>query len=40
VGTYSLVKKDKNYKEFSWVGCGGVVPLESMEECEKQCDCN
>lgn len=22
-------------KEFIWGGCGGVVPFDSMEECEK-----
>jgi hypothetical protein len=37
---YYFDKKDKKCKEFSWGGCGGVVPFETMEECEKQCDCN
>jgi len=37
---YYYDKEDKKCKEFSWGGCGGVVPFETMEECEKQCDCN
>ena len=37
---YYYDKGDKKCKEFSWGDCGGVVPFESMEECEKQCDCN
>jgi hypothetical protein len=24
---------------FSWGGCNGVVPFETLEECEDQCDC-
>ncbi len=37
---YYYDKEDKKCKEFSWGGCRGVVPFETMEECEKQCDCN
>lgn len=37
---YYYDKKYKKCKEFSCGGCGGVVPFETMEECEKQCDCN
>lgn len=37
---YYYDKKDKKCKEFSWGGCGGVVPFETLEECKKQCDCN
>lgn len=36
---YYYDKKDKKCKQFTWGGCGGVVPFETMEECEKQCDC-
>ena len=36
---YYYDKKDKKCKEFIWGGCGGVVPFETMEECEKQCEC-
>ena len=36
---YYYDKKDKKCKEFIWGGCNGVVPFETMEECEKQCDC-
>lgn len=26
-------------KEFTWGGCGGVVPFETMEKCTEQCEC-
>lgn len=26
-------------KVFLWGGCGGVVPFDSKEECEKACGC-
>lgn len=32
-------KKEKKCKVFTWGGCGGVVPFDTLEECEKQCDC-
>ena len=27
-------------KEFIWGGCDGVVPFDTMEECENECGCN
>ena len=29
---------DEACKVFAWGGCGGVVPFETMEECE-ECNC-
>lgn len=29
----------KTCKEFLWGGCDGVVPFETMEECEQSCPC-
>ena len=31
--------KEKRCKEFIWGGCAGVVPFETLEDCEKQCSC-
>jgi hypothetical protein len=28
---------DDGCKEFIWGGCGGVVPFETLEECQAQC---
>lgn len=36
---YYYDKNEEKYKQFTWGGCGGVVPFDTMEECEKQCDC-
>lgn len=36
---YYYNKKDKKCKQFIWGGCGGVVPFETIEECEIQCNC-
>lgn len=36
---YYFDKEDGKCKEFIWGGCGGVVPFESMEECDA-CICN
>ena len=36
---YYYDKEDKKCKQFIWGGCDGVVPFDTMEECEKQCDC-
>ena len=30
-------QEDGACKEFTWGGCGGVVPFDSMEECQCQC---
>ena len=32
-------KKDKKCKEFGWGLCEGVVPFDTLEECENRCDC-
>jgi len=32
-------QSDKKCKKFDWGGCAGVVPFETLEECEKQCHC-
>ena len=29
--------EDGACKEFTWGGCGGVVPFDSMEVCQCQC---
>lgn len=39
ISKYYYDKKDKECKVFIWGGCAGVVPFETMEECENQCDC-
>lgn len=31
-------KKEKKCKEFTWGGCGGVVPFETLEAC-RDCEC-
>jgi hypothetical protein len=36
---YYYDKNEKKCKEFTWGGCGGVVPFDTKSECEKQCDC-
>jgi len=36
---YYFDKNEKKCKVFIWGGCGGVVPFDTKEECEKQCDC-
>lgn len=36
---YYYDKNEKKCKQFIWGGCGGAVPFDNMEECEKQCDC-
>ncbi|WP_232064624.1 BPTI/Kunitz domain-containing protein [Rhodocytophaga rosea] len=35
---YYYDTKEKRCKEFTYGGCGGVVPFQTMEEC-KQCEC-
>ncbi len=32
-------KNEKKCKQFIWGGCGGVVPFNTLEECEQQCEC-
>jgi len=36
---YYFDKEGETCKEFIWGGCGGTVPFETLEECEK-CSCN
>jgi len=36
---YYYDKTEKKCKQFIWGGCDGVVPFNTMKECEKQCDC-
>lgn len=35
---YYYDKKEKKCKEFTWGGCGGVVPFETLEAC-RDCEC-
>ncbi|TVQ16641.1 MAG: hypothetical protein EA361_03865, partial [Bacteroidetes bacterium] len=37
---YYFDEIDNECKEFIWGGCGGVVPFDTMEECENQCNCD
>lgn len=36
---YYFDKEEGKCKEFTWGGCGGVVPFDTLEECE-ECECN
>jgi hypothetical protein len=36
---YYYDQEEHKCKEFIWGGCGGVVPFETMEECEA-CSCD
>ncbi|MBD0260384.1 MAG: proteinase inhibitor I4 serpin [Cytophagales bacterium] len=36
---YYYNKEEKRCKEFTWGGCQGVVPFETLEAC-KACECN
>ncbi len=38
LGRYYYDQNEKKCKVFSWGGCGGVVPFETLEECEA-CGC-
>jgi hypothetical protein len=31
---------EKKCKPFTWGGCDGVVPFQTMEECEAGCGCD
>ncbi len=37
---YYYDKDEKKCKEFTWGGCGGVVPFETLEECKLKCECD
>jgi hypothetical protein len=34
---YYYDQLDKKCKEFTWGGCDGVVPFETMKDCKKSC---
>jgi hypothetical protein len=36
---YYYDKTTKKCQPFMWGGCAGVVPFDSLEECEKGCSC-
>lgn len=36
---YYFDQKEKKCKEFIWGGCNGVVPFETLEDCQKKCPC-
>lgn len=36
---YYFDKTEKKCKEFIWGGCDGVVPFQTLEECQS-CGCN
>ena len=33
-------KAEKKCKQFTWGGCGGVVPFETLELCMLNCECD
>lgn len=37
---YYYDSKEKICKEFIYGGCKGVVPFETLEECQKGCGCD
>lgn len=37
---YYYDKKEMKCKEFIYGGCKGVVPFETLEACEKGCECD
>jgi Kunitz/Bovine pancreatic trypsin inhibitor domain len=39
ISKYYFDKAEGKCKEFSWGGCQGVVPFETLEDCQ-QCGCN
>ena len=36
---YHYDKKEKKCKEFTYGGCNGIVPFETLEDCKKKCGC-
>ena len=36
---YYYDTSEKKCKVFTWGGCEGVVPFDSLEECENKCHC-
>ena len=37
---YYYDQEEQACKTFTWGGCGGVVPFETLEDCEAKCGCN
>jgi hypothetical protein len=37
---YYYDKKAKQCKSFTYGGCGGVVPFQTLEECKDACGCD
>lgn len=37
---YYYDKTEKKCKSFTWGGCDGVVPFETLEDCERGCGFN
>ena len=36
---YYFDKVEKKCKPFTWGGCGGVVPFDTLDECKSGCLC-
>lgn len=36
---YYFDQKEKKCKEFIYGGCNGVVPFETLADCQKKCPC-
>lgn len=36
---YYYDQEEKTCKTFIWGGCNGVVPFETLEECQEKCGC-
>jgi Kunitz/Bovine pancreatic trypsin inhibitor domain len=39
ISRYYFDKAEKKCKVFYWGGCDGVVPFETLEDCNKKCPC-
>jgi hypothetical protein len=39
VKRYYYDEQEKKCKEFTYGGCKGAVPFETLEECQKGCNC-
>jgi hypothetical protein len=40
IAKYYYDKEEKKCNQFTWGGCGGVVPFETLQDCENACGCN
>jgi hypothetical protein len=36
---YYYDQTENKCKEFIWGGCAGVVPFETLQECQQKCNC-